>query len=87
MSDSRSSPRDDPPDRVSVVISDQGTTEHALRLVVSGNKKKKGCPDLSITCEPTLYSCEPVAQCASYDIPAPGCSPLKCDPVATQPSG
>ena len=72
--------------RLAVVMGDDRTTDHAIRLVVSGKKKPKGCDDLSITCAPTLVSCEPVAQCANYDIPAPGCSPLECDPVKTQPS-
>jgi hypothetical protein len=70
---------------LTVVFRDDDTAAHALRLTVSG-KKKKGCPDLSISCKPQLYSCEPVAQCASYDIPAPGCSPLECSPVSTSPS-
>jgi len=77
-------PRD--PVRFSIVMGEDLTADHAMRLLVSG-RKKDGCDDLSISCRPQLLSCEPVAQCGSYNIPAPGCSPLECDPVKTQPSG
>jgi hypothetical protein len=73
--------------RMVLQVSDELTEEHAMTLLVAG-KKKKGCPDLTITCKPTLVSCSPVApQCAAYDIAPPGCSPLECSPVATQPAG
>lgn len=72
----------DKPDEMTIVIGGNPTDDHALELLVSG--RKKGCSDLSITCKPTLVSCEPVAQCARYDIQAPGCSPLECSPVKTQ---
>lgn len=72
--------------RVVVGFSDELTEEHAMTLLIAG-KKKKGCPDLTITCKPTLVSCSPVApNCTAYNIDPPGCSPLECSPVATQPT-
>jgi hypothetical protein len=76
----------DHPGPLRIVMGADPTEEHAVRLLVSG-KKKPGCDDLTITCKPTLVSCEPVAQCARYNIDPPGCSPLECSPVKTQPSG
>ncbi|GGL18120.1 hypothetical protein GCM10010094_93840 [Streptomyces flaveus] len=70
------------PAELTIVMGANRTDAHAMQLLVTG--RKKGCSDLSITCKPSLVSCTPVTQCANYDIVAPGCSPLECNPVKTQ---
>lgn len=62
------------------VKDDDRTTAYAMRLLATRTKSGR----IVIDCEPTLYSCEPVAQCANFNIEPPGCSPLHCDPVATR---
>jgi hypothetical protein len=79
--DEESAPRTGPL-RLTIEMSDDLTEDHAMQLIVSG--QKAGCPDLSITCKPTLVSCTPVTQCVDFNINAPGCSPLECNPVKTQ---
>jgi hypothetical protein len=67
-----------------IIMHDDPTGDHAMQLLVTG--KKKGCPDLKITCKPTLVSCTPVTQCVAFDIVPPGCSPLLCPPVTIKSS-